>query len=87
VSSTPFTAHYVAEHTLDRRRQILIRNRTWQMLNGESEQDYCEYQMFFPQEIEHLLNTKLFKVLGIYDNKTLRDTDYNTPGFLDRCIS
>jgi SAM-dependent methyltransferase len=76
VRSTPFCAHYVAEHTFDRRRQILIRRRTWQMENGTSAQDYCEYRLFFPKEIEHLLSSRGFRVLGVYDNKDLRETDF-----------
>jgi len=79
VASPIFTARYVAEHTLDRRRQILCRRRTWQMPDGSTAQDICEYRLFFPQEIAHLLSEKGFTVLGMYDNKELRETDFTGP--------
>ena len=79
VASSIFNAHYVAEHSLDRRRQILCRRRTWQMPDGVTAQDFCEYRLFFPLEMEHLLRENGFTVLGIYDNKELRESDFTGP--------
>ena len=79
VASSIFTAHYVAEHTLDRHRQILCRKRTWHLPDGSKTLDTCEYRLFFPQEISHLLSEKSFTVLGLYDNKELRKTDFTGP--------
>jgi SAM-dependent methyltransferase len=79
VASTVFTARYVAEHTLDRRRQVLCRQRTWQMPDGSVAQDFCRYRLFFPQEIAHRLGGKGFTVLGMYDNRELQDTDFTGP--------
>jgi len=79
VASATFTARYVAEHTLDRRRQILCRRRTWRMPDGSTAQDFCEYRLFFPQEIAQLLSSKGFTVLGMYDNKELQETDFTGP--------
>src|SRR5664280_219517 len=79
VASAIFTARYVAEHTLDRRRQVLCRRRTWQMPNGSTAQDFCEYRLFFPQEIAHLLSRKGFTVLGMHDNRELRESDFRGP--------
>jgi SAM-dependent methyltransferase len=77
--SAIFSAHYVAEHTIDRKRQLLHRKRTWDMSDGSQSEDVCDYRLFFPQEIEHLLREKGYTVLGSYDNKELRDTDFSGP--------
>lgn len=76
VTSPILTAHYVAEHTFDRRRQMLSRRRTWQMQDGSTAQDTCDYRLFFPQEMTHLLSEKGFTVLRMYDNKELQETDF-----------
>ena len=77
VDSAGLTAHYVAEHTIDGRRQLLIRKRTWQFADGRAEKDYCEYRMLFPQEIAYLLSSHGFAILGMYDNMHLKDTDFS----------
>jgi SAM-dependent methyltransferase len=79
VNSSIFTAHYVAEHSLDRKRQLLHRKRVWVMPDGSQSEDICEYRLFFPQEIEHLLSEKGFTVLGCYDNKELKETTFTGP--------
>jgi SAM-dependent methyltransferase len=79
VKSTLFSAHYVAEHTIDRKRQLLHRRRVWDLVDGSRSEDVCDYRLFFPQEIEHLLSEKGFTVLGSYDNKELRDTSFLGP--------
>jgi SAM-dependent methyltransferase len=79
VASAIFTARYVAEHTLDRRRQALLRRRTWQMPDGSAAQDYCEYRLIFPQELAHRLGEKGFTVLGMYDNRELQESDFTGP--------
>ena len=75
VDSAALTARYEAEHTIDARRQVLIRKRTWHLADGRVTQDYCEYRMLFPQEIAWLLSRHGFAVLGMYDNMQLKETD------------
>ena len=61
------------------RRQLLVRRRTWSIPGSPPIEDFCEYRLFFPAELEHLLNTKGFRVLGMFDNKDLRETDLSGP--------
>jgi hypothetical protein len=49
------------------------------MPDGSTSVDACEYRLFFPQEIEHLLEEKGFTVLGTYDNKELQETSFTGP--------
>ena len=49
------------------------------MPDGATAQDFCEYRLFFPEEVEHLLREKGFTVLGMYDNKELRESDLAGP--------
>jgi len=79
VVSPALTAHYVAEHEIDARRQLLIRKRTWRFPNGSVAEDYCEYRLLFPEEIAWRLSHYGFKVLGMYDNKELRETKFSGP--------
>lgn len=79
VQSSLLTARYVAEHSLDRRRQLLIRRRTWQMPDATTTEDYCEYRMLFPQEIEHRLSNSGFKVVGMFDNHDLKENEFTGP--------
>jgi len=75
VASPEFTAHYTEEYSLNRRRQLLCRKRTWEISDGTRAQDYCEYRLFLPHEIEYRLRKKGFTVLGMYDNKELHESD------------
>ena len=79
VDGTPFFASSIALHRFDRRRQLLVRRRTWSIPGRPPVEDFCEYRLFFPAELEHLLNTKGFQVLGMFDNKDLRETDLSGP--------
>jgi SAM-dependent methyltransferase len=79
VASAAFHARYVADHTLDRRRQILCRRRTWQMPDGSTAQDFCEYRLVFPHELAYRLTERGFAVLGMYDNRELQESDFTGP--------
>ncbi|MCK6472766.1 MAG: class I SAM-dependent methyltransferase [Planctomycetes bacterium] len=76
VSTRQFQARYVAEHTLDRRQQMLYRKRTWTISDGTTAQDYCQYRLFFPREITCRLSEKGFHVLDIFDNMELRKSEF-----------
>ncbi len=79
VSSPQFIAQARSIYSFDRRKQLLIRKRTWH-INGQGElEDYCEYRMFFPVELEHLLSERGFRVVGIFDNMQLQETDLSGP--------
>lgn len=75
VTAGPFRATSVATHSFDRRRQRMIRHRIWRIAGENSVEDYCEYRMFFPAELDHLLAEAGFEVAGMFDNKELQDTD------------
>lgn len=79
VDGTTFSASSIARHSFDRRRQLLVRKRTWTITGSPPIEDFCEYRLFFPAELENLLNTKGFRVLGMFDNKDLRETDLSGP--------
>ena len=70
-----FSATAVSTHAFDRRRQRMIRRRVWQIPDADPVEDYCEYRMFFPAELDHLLTEKGFQVVGMFDNKQLRESD------------
>lgn len=70
-----FTATTVSRCHFDRPRQLLVRRRTWQIPGRAAVEDYCEYRLHFPGELDHLLAERGFRVAGMFDNKELRDTD------------
>jgi len=70
-----FTARAHTRCRFDRRRQLLIRERTWHIPGRDPVDDYCEYRLFFPAELEALLAAHRFRVLGEFDNMQLRDSD------------
>jgi SAM-dependent methyltransferase len=76
VDTPAFSATARIRNTLDRRRQHWIRERTWQLADGSSAEDYCVYRLFFPAELEHLLAQQGFRTLGVFDNITLDDSDF-----------
>jgi SAM-dependent methyltransferase len=74
-----FRAHARSTLKFDRRRQLLVRHRTW-MIEGQGEvEDFCEYRMFFPAELEWLLGDHGFRVAGMFDNMQLKETDLTGP--------
>ena len=48
VSTAELSAEAVSHHRFDHRHQLMIRERTWTMGDGQSVQDYCEYRLLFP---------------------------------------
>lgn len=62
-----------------RRRQLLVRRRTW-VIGGQDEvEDFCEYRLFLPAELEHLLGERRFRVMGMFDNMQLEETELCGP--------
>ena len=79
VSTAGFSVTAVTEHRFDRRRQLLIRRRTWQIAGRGRVADYCEYRLFFPAELENLLAGRGFEVVGLFDNMQLNHSDLSGP--------
>ncbi|MGQ9632479.1 MAG: class I SAM-dependent methyltransferase [bacterium] len=79
VSSPKFSATAVSVNSFDRRRQLLVRRRTWNIPGQPIVEDFCQYRLFFPAELEHLLSEKGFLVAGMFDNKELRESDLSGP--------
>lgn len=75
VRHAEFTARATSHYSFDHRRQRLVRQRTWLIDDGSTVDDYCEYRLFFPAELEHLLDDVGFRTVGMFDNMELRDTD------------
>jgi SAM-dependent methyltransferase len=75
VSSPEFTAEAHLTYDLDRRRQLVVRRRTWNIQGHGEVEDFGQYRFFFPAELEHLLREHGFEVKGMFDNKELRETD------------
>jgi SAM-dependent methyltransferase len=79
VSVPGFTAHARSMHSFDRRKQLLVRRRIW-TIEGQGEvEDFCEYRLFFPAELEHLLGERGYRVAGMFDNKQLQETELSGP--------
>jgi len=75
ISTPEFSAHAVANFSFDRRRQLLIRNRTWTFQSGPPVEDYCRFRMFFPAELEQRLKAIGFRVVEMFDNKNFLPSD------------
>jgi SAM-dependent methyltransferase len=74
-----FSAHARSTYSFDRRRQLLIRRRTWTVEGQGDVEDFCEYRLFLPAELEHLLGERGFRVVGMYDNMQLQETGLSGP--------
>ena len=79
VNSPQFTATARSTYEFNRRRQTLIRRRVWSIEGQGDVEDFCEYRLFFPAELEHLLNERGFRVAGMFDNMQLQETDLCGP--------
>ena len=75
VDAPELTATTIAINSFDRRKQLLIRKRTWTIHGRPPVEDFCKYRLFFPAELEHLLGEKGFQVVGMFDNKELEQSD------------
>jgi hypothetical protein len=61
------TAHAAATFRYDRRRQLLIRDRTWHLADGRGESDHVRWRLIGPLELEHHLAAHGFVTVGMYD--------------------
>ena len=72
VAFPDFTATARAQFTFDRRRQRLLRTRTSFIPGQPPVEDYCEYRLFFPEELHHRLRAQGFEIVGTFDNMELQ---------------
>ena len=75
ISSPQFSVAAASIYSFDRRRQFLVRKRTWNIAGQPPLEDSCRYRSFFPNELKCLLTARGFQVVGMFDNVELRDTD------------
>ena len=75
VDTPGFRATSVSLHELDRTARILKRRRIWHIASQAEVEDYAEYRLLLPQELQQLLASAGFRVLGMYDNRQFRATD------------
>lgn len=75
VATPEFTATSVSCHELDREARVLKRTRTWHILGRPDVEDYAEYRLLFPEEVEQMLETGGFEVLGANDTRKFKPTD------------
>jgi SAM-dependent methyltransferase len=79
VSLPDFEGVALSRHSFDRRRQRIVRRRTWRIPGREPVEDYCEYRLLFPLELEQRLAEHAFTVLGMWDNHALADSELTGP--------
>jgi SAM-dependent methyltransferase len=79
IDSNGTRARATATYSADLRRQLLVRRRTWCSDGREVHDDFVEFRMFFPLELEHHLSSHGFRTLGMYDNTDLQDSDLAGP--------
>jgi SAM-dependent methyltransferase len=75
VDAPGFQATSVSLHELDRTARILKRRRIWHITGQADVEDYAEYRLLLPEEVQRLLESGGFRVLGMYDNRQLQPTD------------
>ena len=75
VDAPELRATSVAMHTLDRRARLLKRTRVWRIPGRPDVEDYAEYRLLYPDELERGLDTAGFAMLGLFDNREFRSSD------------
>lgn len=76
IQTKEFNGKYLMFRTFNRRKQLWIWKRTWYVQGQEPVEDYLEFRMLFPMEIEHYLSWSGFSVIGMFDNSELQESDY-----------
>lgn len=75
VDTPEFRATSVSTHSLDRSARLLRRTRVWSIPGREEVEDYAEYRLLYPEELQGLLEAAGFEIVGMYDNRDFRATD------------
>jgi SAM-dependent methyltransferase len=71
VNTQGFRVSATMTFDFDYRRQLMVRRRTWHFPDGKKLEDFCEYRLLFPAELEAFLDDAGFSVVGMYDNQNL----------------
>src|SRR6266568_3183630 len=74
LDTATFSATGKAIYSFDRKRQLLVRHRTWKISGQPDVEDSCQYRLFFPAELTHLITEQDFHVVGMFDNDMLQDS-------------
>ena len=75
VDTHEFKATSVSLHELDRQARLLKRTRTWHIMGQADVEDYAEYRLLLPEEVQRMFETGGFEVVGMYDNREFQPTD------------
>jgi hypothetical protein len=65
----------VATHILDRGARLLKRSRVWRIEGRPEVEDYAEYRLLYPEELERALDAAGFAMLALFDNREFRSSD------------
>lgn len=71
INDSDWSADARVRYELDASKQIVRRTRSWTTPTGAFE-DFCPFRLFFPAEIEYLLERFGFRVLAVYDDFSLQ---------------
>ncbi|KMS76994.1 hypothetical protein ACM01_04080 [Streptomyces viridochromogenes] len=74
IDTPSFQATAKATYHLDRRRQLLSRERVWSVPGQPDQQDFVRFRLLFPMELEHYLANHGFSATGMYDNTAAEDS-------------
>lgn len=77
IPSGEYAGKATATFTFDRRQQLLIRKRVWDIphLTQEEREDFVKFRLFFPMELEYYLKAHGFKIVGMFDNIELKESE------------
>ncbi|CCK79044.1 class I SAM-dependent methyltransferase [Desulfobacula toluolica] len=76
INTDEFKGKSVTSRTFNRAKQLWIWKRTWYIQDHDPVEDYLEFRMLFPLEIEHYLSQSGFSVIGMFDNLDLEESDF-----------
>ncbi|MEB3182600.1 MAG: class I SAM-dependent methyltransferase [Nostocaceae cyanobacterium] len=62
------------EYKFQRTENFLVGQRLWQVSGQNVIEDYSKYRLFSPIDIQNLLFTKGFQVIGMFDNPDLAES-------------
>jgi hypothetical protein len=62
-------------HVLDRGARLLKRTRVWRIPGRPDVEDYAEYRLLYPDELERGLDAAGFAMLALFDKRELRSSD------------
>jgi SAM-dependent methyltransferase len=70
-----FNGRSLTHRTFNLRKQLWIWRRTWDIQGQDPVEDYLEFRMLFPRELDNYLTKAGYCVLGMFDNTELEESD------------